>query len=104
MPAASSHTDSSSAMEASPTHVGRAWRALDALNFFLADVRGGPGPYLAIYPLTVQNWNEAQIGVVMSISAIAGLLAVTPGGDLIDAIPAKRASVRLAALVLTAGP
>ena len=57
MPAASSHTDSSSAMEASPTHVGRAWRALDALNFFLADVRGGLGPYLAIYLLTVQNWN-----------------------------------------------
>jgi hypothetical protein len=44
-------------MEASPTHVGRAWRALDALNFFLADVRGGLGPYLAIYLLTVQNWN-----------------------------------------------
>jgi hypothetical protein len=27
-------------------------RALDALNFFLADVRDGLGPYLAIYLLT----------------------------------------------------
>ncbi len=103
MPAASSHADSSSAMEASPTHVGRAWRALDALNFFLADVRGGLGPYLAIYLLTVQNWNEAQIGAVMSISAIAGLLAETPGGALIDAIHAKRALVVLAALLVTGG-
>src|SRR5258708_29344684 len=103
MPAASSHADSSSAMEANPTHVGRAWRTLDALNFFLADVRGGLGPYLAIYLLTVQNWNEAQIGAVMSISAIAGLLAEPPGGALIDAIHAKRALLVLAALLVTGG-
>jgi hypothetical protein len=38
----------------------RAARALDALNFFLADVRGGLGPYLAVYLLTVRNWNEAE--------------------------------------------
>jgi hypothetical protein len=30
-------------------------RPLDALNFFLADVRDGLGPYLAIYLLTVQK-------------------------------------------------
>ena len=30
-------------------------RPLDALNFFLADVRDGLGPYLAIYLLTVQS-------------------------------------------------
>ena len=81
----------------------RANRALDALNFFLADVRGGLGPYLAIYLLTVQNWNAAEIGIVMSISAIAGILTETPGGALIDAIRAKRAVVVLAALVVTAG-
>jgi len=103
MPASSSRANSTSAAGASPAHAGRAWRALDALNFFLADVRGGLGPYLAIYLLIVQNWNEAQIGVVMSISAIAGLLAETPGGALIDAIHAKRALVMLAALVVTAG-
>jgi hypothetical protein len=42
-------------------------RALDALNFFLADVRDGLGPYLAIYLLTEQKWNQASIGVVMSV-------------------------------------
>jgi len=34
----------------------RANRALDAANFFLADVRDGLGPYLAIYLLTIQRW------------------------------------------------
>jgi sugar phosphate permease len=74
----------------------RASRALDALNFFLADVRTGLGPYLAAYLLTVRNWNEAQIGIVMSISAVAGILAETPAGALIDAIRAKRAAVVVA--------
>jgi hypothetical protein len=37
-----------------------AQRPLDALNFFLADVRDGLGPYLAIYLLTEQKWNEAS--------------------------------------------
>jgi sugar phosphate permease len=81
----------------------RANNALDALNFFLADVRGGLGPYLAIYLLTVRNWNEAEIGIVMSISAIAGILTETPGGALIDAVRSKRAVVMLAALLVTGG-
>ena len=82
--------------------VGRAWRALDALNFFLADVRGGLGPYLAVYLLTVQNWNEAEIGIVMSISAIAGIVAETPAGALVDVVHTKRALLVCAALIVTA--
>ncbi len=49
---------------------------LDALNFFLADVRDGLGPYLAIYLLTVQKWDEASIGIFMSVGAIAGIVAM----------------------------
>jgi hypothetical protein len=61
----------------SPTAAGsrRANRGLDAANFFLADVRDGLGPYLAIYLLTVQKWDEASIGIVMSIATAAGILA-----------------------------
>ncbi len=76
-------------------------RPLDALNFFLADVRDGLGPYLAIYLLTVQRWDEASIGMVMSIATLAGLLAQTPAGALVDAIRAKRALVAGAALAVT---
>lgn len=76
---------------------------LDALNFFLADVRDGLGPYLAIYLLTVQKWDEASIGAVMSIAAIAGILAQTPAGALIDRTTAKRAAVIVAAIIVTVG-
>ena len=53
---------------------------LDALNFFLADVRDGLGPYLAIYLLTVEKWNEASIGAVMSVAAIAAISQNTTMG------------------------
>lgn len=76
--------------------------SLDALNFFLADVRDGLGPYLAIYLLTVQKWDAASIGVVMSIGSIAGILAQTPAGNYIDVTRYKRAAVIVAAIVVTA--
>ncbi len=76
-------------------------RALDAANFFLADVRDGLGPYLAIYLLTEQKWDEAHIGVVMSIATIAGIVAQTPAGALIDATRAKRLVMAGAAILVT---
>ncbi|MFC3123511.1 MFS transporter [Pseudoroseomonas globiformis] len=85
-----------------PRQIGR---GLDALNFFLADVRDGLGPYLAIYLLAVrgpeQGWNEATIGLVITISAIAGLLAQTPAGALIDRSRRKRAIIIAAAVAVT---
>src|SRR6266700_7333435 len=80
----------------------RANRALDAANFFLADVRDGLGPYLAVYLLTEQQWDEARIGIVMSISAVAGIVAQTPAGALVDATRAKRLVMAAAAVLVTA--
>lgn len=80
----------------------RAGHALDAANFFLADVRDGLGPYLAIYLLTEQKWDEASIGIVMSVATIAGILAQTPAGALVDATRAKRMVMVVAALIVTA--
>lgn len=77
-------------------------RALDAANFFLADVRDGLGPYLAIYLLTEQKWDEARIGIVMSIAAIAGIVAQTPAGALVDATKSKRMVMVCAAILVTA--
>ncbi|MEH3146879.1 MAG: MFS transporter [Methylobacterium frigidaeris] len=83
----------------------RALRGLDALNFTLADVRDGLGPYLAIYLIAVrgpdQGWNEATTGLVMTIAGIAGLVAQTPAGALIDRTRHKRAIVIAAALAVT---
>jgi len=85
-------------MSASPHH-----RTLDWLNFFLADVRDGLGPYLAIYLLIVQRWDEASIGVVMSVGGIAGIAAQMPAGALIDRTRWKRGVMAGAALLVTGG-
>lgn len=94
----------------SPTGIGRqpstrALRGLDALNFFLADVRDGLGPYLAIYLIAVrgpdQGWNEATTGVVMTIAGIVGLIAQTPAGALIDRSGNKPAIVIAGAVAVT---
>jgi MFS family permease len=79
----------------------KANRALDAANFFLADVRDALGPYLAVYLLTEQRWDEASIGIVMSIAGLAGVLAQTPAGALADATRAKRGLMVGAAVLVT---
>ena len=83
----------------------RALRGLDLLNFTLADVRDGLGPYLAIYLIAVrgpeEGWNEATTGLVMTVAGIAGLVAQTPAGAFVDRTRAKRAVVVAAALAVT---
>ncbi|MEH3107890.1 MAG: MFS transporter [Sphingomonas fennica] len=85
----------------SPTAGG----TLDALNFFLADVRDGLGPYLAIYLIAVRGpahgWNEATVGTVLTIAGIVGLIAQTPAGGLIDKALNKPRVVILAAALVT---
>jgi MFS family permease len=75
--------------------------SLDAVNFFLADVRQGLGPYLAIYLLTERHWAEDQIGFVMTIAAVSSLVVQAPAGALIDVSHAKRGIMVTAALVVT---
>src|ERR1700730_14808788 len=58
--------------------------ALDWLNVFLADVKDGLGPFLAIYLLSSQQWDATRIGIVMMIAGIATVLARAPFGALVD--------------------
>jgi MFS family permease len=89
-----------------PPRDGNAGRTLDALNLFLADVRDGLGPYLAIYLLAVRGpahgWNEATVGLVLTIAGIVGLVSQTPAGGLIDRSRNKPRIVVVAALLVTA--
>lgn len=75
--------------------------SLDSLNFFLADVRDGLGPYLAIYLLAVHHWEPASIGLVMTLAGIAALVTQTPAGALVDNTRRKRAVIAIAALLVT---
>jgi MFS family permease len=82
---------------------GRSLAALDGLNFFLADVQSGLGPFLGIYLLTTPGWNAASIGLVMTIGGVAGLVVQTPAGALIDRTRHKRALVIGAAVGVSVG-
>lgn len=75
--------------------------SLDSLNFFLADVRDGLGPYLAIYLLAVHHWEPASIGLVMTIAGVAALITQTPAGAWVDNSRRKRALIAIAALLVT---
>ena len=89
--------------DAAGTIPRRTSHALDLLNFFLADVRDGLGPYLSIYLLLTHHWDQASIGLVMGVGGIAAIIAQTPVGALVDRTTAKRALVIAGAVTVTTG-
>src|ERR1700730_2841092 len=70
---------------------------LDWLNFFLADVKDGLGPFLAIFLMSSQHWDAGRIGVVLTIAGVAPVLARGPGGALVDAVRWKRTLIAIGA-------
>jgi MFS family permease len=77
-------------------------RGLDWLNFFLADVQSGVGPFLAIY-LAARGWNEQTIGIVLTSGGIAGIISQTPAGAVADRVRSKRALVAAGLVFLALG-
>jgi predicted MFS family arabinose efflux permease len=78
-----------------PTPSRQSLRGLDWFIFFLADVQTGFGPFIAVY-LTTQKWTQAQIGLVLSIGGIVGLIGQMPGGAVVDAARSERLVAGLA--------
>ena len=85
-------------------------RALDLLNFFVADVQTGFGPFVAVY-LTTHKWTQVQIGFVLTLGTMVALVSQIPAGALVDAVRNKRAAagaalifVIIAALLLAFQP
>jgi hypothetical protein len=77
-------------------------RRLDALNFFLADVRGGLGAFVSVFLVTDAGWTPAQVGAVLTASGLLGIALHTPVGALIDTVRAKRALLVGAVALLAA--
>jgi predicted MFS family arabinose efflux permease len=75
---------------------------LDWLNFFLADVQTGVGPFLAIY-LAGKGWNAQSVGMALTVGGLAGIITQTPMGALVDRAKAKRALVAAAIVALACG-
>ena len=72
-------------------------RGLDWFTFFVANLQTGFGPFLSVY-LTTQKWTQVDIGLILSVGSIAGLVGQVPGGWAVDAVRSKK---RVAALAVT---
>lgn len=84
-----------------PSPSERSLLGLDWLNFLVAAMQMGFGPFLSVY-LTAQLWNPEQVGLVFSVGAATVLAAQVPAGALVDAMPSKPTAARLATLMIVA--
>lgn len=77
-------------------------RALEWLNFFVADVQTGLGPFLAAY-LAANGWSPEKLGVLLTLGGLFPIAFQIPAGALVDATPAKRALTGGSVLAIAAG-
>lgn len=77
-------------------------RALQATNFFLADVQTGLGPFLAAY-LAGAGWEPGRVGVVLTVGGMITVILQTPAGAVVDGVRSKRLVLVVAAAVLACG-
>ncbi len=81
--------------EPTPTPSSQSLRGLDWFIFFLADVQTGFGPFISVY-LTTQKWTQVEIGFVLSIGGVVGLIGQIPGGAIVDFARSERLVAGLA--------
>ena len=81
----------------------RSLRGLDGLNFLMADVRDGLGPYLSIFLKGGQHWQPGEIGIAMAASNVSAALFQIPAGALVDGLRVKRLLVAMSGLAVATG-
>jgi MFS family permease len=81
----------------------RSLRGLDGLNFLMADVRDGLGPFLSVYLKGTQHWASGNIGLVMAASGVAAAICQIPAGLLVDAVRFKRLLIAISGLLVAIG-
>ncbi|PRX33465.1 putative MFS family arabinose efflux permease [Paraburkholderia sp. BL18I3N2] len=89
--------------EAPKSPSSRSLRGLDGLNFLMADVRDGLGPFLSVYLKGTQHWGSGNIGLVMAASGVAAAICQIPAGLLVDAVRVKRLLIAISGLLVGAG-
>jgi MFS family permease len=80
----------------------RSLRALEASNFFLADVQTGLGPFLAAYLVTA-HWSPSAALYALTVGGIVTVVLQTPAGGIVDQARRKRLIVIFGSLVLGLG-
>jgi len=76
--------------------------ALEATNFFLADVQTGLGPFLAAY-LAGAGWEPGRVGMALTIGGIITVVLQAPAGAIVDQLRSKRLILVIASAVLALG-
>ena len=76
---------------------------LPVINFFMADVGGGMGPFLSTWLSEAERWPPDQIGMVVSVGLVAGMLMATPAGALIDRFGHPRLMLFVTCLMIMGG-
>jgi MFS family permease len=66
-------------------------RALDLVNFFVAAVQTGFGPFVAVY-LTSHKWTQVEIGFALTLGTVTSLISQLPAGVLVDSLRNKRSA------------
>jgi MFS family permease len=87
---------------AAPPAGPRGLVALNALNFFLAEVAGVGIPFASDL-LRERGWNLTAIGAAAAVAGLGVFLAQTPAGWLLDRLPRPRLLLAAAALVVGVG-
>jgi MFS family permease len=64
-------------------------QALRSLNFFMADMQSGIGPFIGVF-LLAHGWQSGWIGSVMTIGSVAGVIMTAPAGAWVDSSRHKR--------------
>ena len=80
----------------------RSLHALEATNFFLADVQTGLGPFLAAY-LAGAGWEPGRVGMALTLGGIITVALQTPAGAIVDQLRSKKLVLVLASAVLAVG-
>ncbi len=86
-----------------PKPAKRSLRGLDGLNFLMADVQSGLGPYLSVFLKADQHWQPGPIGLVMSVGSIVAAILQIPAGLLVDSLAFRRALIAFSALSIALG-
>jgi predicted MFS family arabinose efflux permease len=81
----------------------RSLRGLDGINFLMADVRDGVGPFLSVFLKGGEHWAPGAIGIAMAASAIAASVCQVPAGLLVDSTRAKRLLIAGSGLMVALG-
>lgn len=69
------------------------------LNFFVADVRDGLGPYLGVF-LKSHGLKEGAIGIIASVASLCALIFSIPFGILVDKTRHKRTLIALCIILI----